>query len=226
MENITLTINKWSDYQPRKDLITLTWFRVDTGLFNGQTYFLLKNEGIILFLFLLSEAAKDNKADISLSLDYIADKIKLKNDVILSSLKKLESLQLVHTSVQNRTESSPTIQTNNTNKQTIHNKTDMSFDFESAYILYRQKKGKSAGMKKIQKEIKVQQDFDNFVKAIQNYNKDLDLNKTDQKYIKHFSTFCGEWRDWVDFEPVARSAKKTVFDVARDQMEQIDRGEL
>ena len=57
MKLYSLTIASWQDYQPRKDLTKLTWFRIDTGIFNGQSYFLLKNDGLILFIFLLSLAA-------------------------------------------------------------------------------------------------------------------------------------------------------------------------
>lgn len=227
MDELNITISEWEKYQPRKDLVSLTWFRVDRGLFDGQTYFHLKNEGIVLFIFLLSIAAKDNNPEINLSLDFIADKLKIKKDEILNIMKKLELNKLVHRSVQNRTDLSPTIQTDITNKQTEHNKHNSTLDFESAYFLYPLKKGKSAGMKRLLRDIKNEDDLELFKKSIGNYKADLSLNRTELKYTKHFSTFVSEWRDWIDHIPQQSKPKtQTVFDTARDQIEKIERGEL
>lgn len=119
MDKISLTILNWETYQPRKELKSLSWFRIDTGLFNGRTYYKLKNDGIILFLFLLALAAEKNKCDVSIELDFIADKIKLEKASILSYIKILEEIQLVHVSVQICANSCPTIH----NKQTIQTDT-------------------------------------------------------------------------------------------------------
>ncbi len=57
--------------------------------------------------------------------------------------------------------------------------------------------GKSEGMKKLQKEIKTQEDLDLFKKSIENYKKEMARLKTDLKYTKHFSTFVNCWRDFT-----------------------------
>lgn len=91
----------------------------------------------------------------------------------------------------------------NKNKNKIKDKeyTTPELDFEPAYNLYRLKKGKSKGLEKLKKEIKTSYDVSLLIKAIENYNKDLDINKTEIKYIKHFSTFASEWRDWIEYSP-------------------------
>lgn len=71
-------------------------------------------------------------------------------------------------------------------------------DLESAYKTYPLKKGKAAGMKLAAKEIKTPADLENLKSAIARYSKNLRDSKTDSKFIKHFSTFMGEWKDWLD----------------------------
>lgn len=199
--SIDITINNWDKYQPRKDLTKLSWFRLETDLFDGESYFKLKNNGLVLFIFLLSKAAKSNNPAISINLDFVCEKLKLKKDDILGTIDILKENQLVHESVRICTDLLPTIhnkQTNNTNN--TNNTEHIFLDFESAYFLYPLKKGKSKGIKKISKEIKTQEDLDLFVVAIENYKKDLAKNKTDLKYVKHFSTFCAEWQDWANYD--------------------------
>jgi hypothetical protein len=114
-DSITITINNWTEFQPRKDLKELSWFRLETGIFDGQTYFKLKNDGLILFIFLLSLAAKKNNPVIDLDLEFVSEKIKFKKSEILSLLEILKEKQLVHSSVQIRTDSCLHNITNNTN---------------------------------------------------------------------------------------------------------------
>jgi len=65
-------------------------------------------------------------------------------------------------------------------------------DLEEIYQSYPLKKGKSGGMKLAQK-LKPEQ-LPLLKKSIQAYR----LKITDPKFIKHFSTFMGEWEDWLD----------------------------
>lgn len=80
-----------------------------------------------------------------------------------------------------------------------------NFDLESVYQKYPRKLGKAIGMKSISKQIKTQEDFDAFAKAVENYAKAcVDL---EEKYIKHFSTFVGSvksgnpWREYIEYTP-------------------------
>jgi hypothetical protein len=116
MQCIDVSIHNWAEFQPRKDLKELTWFRIDTSIFDGETYFTIKNDGLVVFIYLLSLAAKKNRPDISINLLFAQEKLKMKKEQILSSIDKLEELQILHKSVQIRTDLSPTIH-NNTNKQ-------------------------------------------------------------------------------------------------------------
>ena len=88
------------------------------------------------------------------------------------------------------------------NKNIETDKEQIDLDFDAAYLLYKNKKGKSDGFKKLHKEIKTKEDLELFKKAIQNYNLDISINKTELKYVKHFSTFVNCWRDWIDYQPI------------------------
>jgi hypothetical protein len=68
------------------------------------------------------------------------------------------------------------------------------FDLEAAYRKYPLKKGKSRGMKILRAQIKTQEAYDALLVAIARYAEDDEVRRG---FIKHFSTFAGEWRDWV-----------------------------
>ena len=78
------------------------------------------------------------------------------------------------------------------------------FDFEIPYAAYPLKKGKTPGFRKLARDVKTEADFENLKKASSNYAEEIRLNNTPAQYTKHFSTFAGQWRDWVDFVPSAK----------------------
>lgn len=63
---------------------------------------------------------------------------------------------------------------------------------------YPLKKGGTKGAEKLSKEISSDEDLLNLKNAILKYSEDLKKKNTDPKFIKHFSTFAGEWRDWLE----------------------------
>ena len=70
-------------------------------------------------------------------------------------------------------------------------------DFESIYKKYPRKMGKQRGMEKCRSQIKTMEDLQKLERAVDNYGRYV--KGTDDQFIKHFSTFMGCWRDWVDF---------------------------
>jgi hypothetical protein len=62
-------------------------------------------------------------------------------------------------------------------------------------------------MRSIKKQIKTQEAFDHFCLSVKNYTDYCEENKTDRKFIKHFSTFANCWRDWI-IPPENSSVKK------------------
>ena len=73
-----------------------------------------------------------------------------------------------------------------------------AFNLESVYSMYPLKRGKSRGIAKLQKAITSQEQYENLTRAIENYAAICKTENTKPKYIKHFSTFAGEWEDYVD----------------------------
>jgi hypothetical protein len=83
------------------------------------------------------------------------------------------------------------------------------FDFESLYQIYPRKIGKSEGMKRLEKRITDQATFDQFSGAVRRYRSECARLRTDEKYIKHWSSFVGTderepWRDYIPDAPISK----------------------
>lgn len=87
-------------------------------------------------------------------------------------------------------------------------------DLETIYQSYPLKKGKSEGLSRLTKEIKTWDQYSDLGRAIDAYKADLARNKTEAKFIKHFSTFVSSWRDWL--EPVESQ------DFSKPKFEQVE----
>ncbi len=73
---------------------------------------------------------------------------------------------------------------------------------EIVYSKYPRKRGKSSGMKRMLAQCKTEEDLVLLERAIANYVEDIKkTGVTDIRFVKLFSTFMGEWRDWIDPEP-------------------------
>ncbi len=73
------------------------------------------------------------------------------------------------------------------------------------YQLYPRKIGKTPGIKKLVKEIKSEKDLSDLRSAVENYSRQCRDANTAQQYIKHFSSFVSEWRDWIDIPEAPRT---------------------
>lgn len=71
-------------------------------------------------------------------------------------------------------------------------------NFQEVYSEYPRKKGKLAGYKLFLKNIKSQLDYESLLTALEIFNKWHARNKTDPKYIPHFSTFMKTWTECLD----------------------------
>ena len=77
-------------------------------------------------------------------------------------------------------------------------------DFDAAWSLYPKKLGRGKAIKIFNATVKTDDDFTNVKKAIENYKNYTVTNNLEEKYIKHGSTFFGEWKDWVNFKSEER----------------------
>lgn len=80
----------------------------------------------------------------------------------------------------------------------------LKFDFDSAYASYPRHEGKAAGIKSLEDQIRSQEAFDDFSKAVFHYAALMERRQTEPKHIKQFSSFVGTkrsgfpWREYID----------------------------
>lgn len=73
------------------------------------------------------------------------------------------------------------------------------FDFEVIYKLYPRKgEGKAAGMKRLTKVIRTDEQYMDLANAVKNYVDLCKMNGTERKYIKMWSTFVNNYEDYLD----------------------------
>ena len=68
------------------------------------------------------------------------------------------------------------------------------FDLESAYQRYPRKEGRTKGLERLAAQIETQEDFDALLVAIDRYSRSSAVR---DGFVKLFSTFASEWRDWT-----------------------------
>lgn len=76
-------------------------------------------------------------------------------------------------------------------KKSIHDRV------EEIYALYPRKRGRSKGFRVALTQCKSEELLQSLELAIKNYKDHLIKEGTEARYILHFSTFMGQWKDWV-----------------------------
>lgn len=96
-DKVKLTILNFRDFQPRKDLKSLSWIRIDANIFDDENlHEKIGTEGMMLFIYLLIRAAKKNSPDVEFSLSFLEKKLNIKIAKIKSTIQILEQNQIVH----------------------------------------------------------------------------------------------------------------------------------
>lgn len=72
-------------------------------------------------------------------------------------------------------------------------------NFNLVYSLYPRKMGRRDALRHFQASVKTEQDLANIQNAVESYNTYILLNKTEEKFIKHASTWFRNWPDWVNY---------------------------
>lgn len=78
------------------------------------------------------------------------------------------------------------------------------------YKRYPRKIGKNLGLDRLFQKHFSFDDIEKFAVAVQNYDAYCKSGKIEDKYILHFSTFVGRWRDWITTQEQETTKKKTV----------------
>lgn len=123
-KEVTISINNWGKYNPRKDLKTLSWLRLDSDIGFSESLFGLSAEAKWLWVFLLSYSAKKNSASLPIDLEYISYHSSIKRGDILKHIESfvakglIELNQLVHESDRIRSNPIENVSYERTNEQT------------------------------------------------------------------------------------------------------------
>lgn len=92
----------------------------------------------------------------------------------------------------------------------------VEFDFEVLYQNYPRRIGKAKAFKVLQSTIKTNEDYSQLDQAIKNYASEVARLKTEEKYIKHFSSFIGSienqsWREYISTQTTNKKSGTTYF---------------
>lgn len=91
-----------------------------------------------------------------------------------------------------------TTSTSNTSSSSRMSRAELAEAIEPIYQKFPRKIGKGLGIDRLfQKHFK-REDLELFSRAVQNYADYCDREKQDEKFILHFSTFVGRWRDYAE----------------------------
>lgn len=212
MDEVELTVLRWNDFIKRKDCTQKKWWAFDVDTLLHPDFLDIPGDYFKVYCWVISIANKFGSSEIRLHKKH-ASKIlnvsieEINNAILYLSGKRWKTRTCTETyeSVRKRTKTSPRIDKNRIEENRIDNAQNENavrklteLDFEIVYSFYPRKEGKSAGFKKIRSQLKTHQDLDDLRKAIDNYSTFLKRNGTEARFIKHFSTFMNEWRDWLD----------------------------
>lgn len=99
----------------------------------------------------------------------------------------------------------------NTSVYNINKETDLKKKFEELWKIYPNKKGKTNAYKSFKKAIKENISIEEIKQGLENYIKYIEIEKVEQKYIKHGSTWFNQ-QCWNDDYTIKR--KLTTKDIA------------
>lgn len=94
-------------------------------------------------------------------------------------------------------------------KPTRISREDLADVIEPIYRNYPRKLGKQLGLDRLYQKRFSFEDLPKFAGAVQNYADYCKREKMEEKFILHFSTFVGRWKDWAEVAP-KNSALKVV----------------
>lgn len=83
-------------------------------------------------------------------------------------------------------------------------------NIDEIYKNYPRKVGKTQGYKKLEADLKDENTFKLCVLALEMFNQSIAANKTEEKFIPHFSTWANRWRDYLPDEDTPQLQLKQI----------------
>ena len=94
-----VSINKWDDFNPRKDLKNPTWFRMENRFLESVTGLALTNDERVIWIYLLAQRTKTRHHLFAISSSHVSFVCKVQLSEIETCLKKLQDCDLISINV-------------------------------------------------------------------------------------------------------------------------------
>jgi hypothetical protein len=222
-----IKIKNWDEYNKRPDIKRPHWFAISNRLFELPNLCGADLEIVAVYLYLLCQASQQQQdGEVEIWADHAQRIGNINIKVLHKALNELTRRDFIsrtdtfadvthaNENVRYITEQNNTEQNINTLFNSISsNRTPVRFSFKENDLLeiynrYPRKQGKTVGFKRLRNALKSPQDVADFGVAVDRYRSHCESQQTDKKFIKLFSTFVSEWRDWLDPETGTTSGVK------------------
>jgi len=94
-ERIEIEILNWDKYNPRKDLKSTSWLRLENDLFGSPKFISFSHAEICLWIYILSQGSKEQTGKITLFLEHAKIVGKFSLEVVQSGLRKLNEIDVI-----------------------------------------------------------------------------------------------------------------------------------
>jgi len=147
-----IEINGWSQYNPRKELKSMSWFKLQSDIATSRKLFQLTPEQKWLWIFILSECAKNNTSSYKIDLEYISFYSGVTISVIEESIKIFSNRDLIvicnaEQCIRNEPVTNP-IRTRNELDTNSYGQKKYEHDHEQKRVIERKKERKEKKEKK------------------------------------------------------------------------------
>jgi hypothetical protein len=199
------------------------WFAFDNSFFFDPSFYDFTPDELLTAIYLMCEASRSNKnGELFISKEHhkIHCRVQSREQsrVLSRTVSKLQQRQVIE---QPRDRGAfARIEENRIEENRIDilpdsTNPEIKFDFEILYKKYPRKEGKTRGIAICKTQVKTQEDYDLLSKAIDVYISHCIVNKTEPRFVKHFSSFMTTWRDWLSLDIGPSST--TGFNLERSQ---------
>jgi hypothetical protein len=221
MHFIEVTIPKWEDYNPRKDLKATTWFRLQNTIIDDPSFFDFTHEELNFWIYVLCLASRKQSGTIKVMLAHAERVGRFSEQAIDSALKKLmilgtveivndsRNVDVTRTSRGRNVDVTRTSRARNTTNERTNERDNIvaanaddrtGSIIEGIYKRYPRRKGghnKPAGVKRL-KRLSLTE-LERFDRAVANYAAYCTAEKkAGTEFVMQFSTFTSRWEEWAD----------------------------
>lgn len=202
MEDVTITIIKWDDFNGKETEKTPNWCKIHINIGSSRSLFGLNFTQKWLWICVLCEAKRAKCKTFKLNLAYAAQHWGFTQNQLIQSLNALKNVGILRLNSElapRRLEKNSTLEREEEREEERERERE-DFDFESIYKDFPRKEGKSRGISACETQIKTKDDFLALIKAVQKYKDLCESERREKKHIKMFSSFMNElvWRDYID----------------------------